>query len=128
MQPEHWPAVVDAAQLTGMVRQFALNCVPASFEAGLLKLRLDAGAETRRTQQIEDRLVQGLSKYWGREIRIAYEASGAVLASAARQRLLAAQDRVEIAAAAFGEDPAVKGLRERFGAEVDVGSIKPAQA
>jgi DNA polymerase-3 subunit gamma/tau len=125
-RPEHWPALIDAAQLTGMVRQFALNCVPASFEADLLKLRLDAGAEARRTRQIEDRLVQGLSKYWGREIRIAYEASETGLASAARQRLLAAQDRAELAAAAFSEDPAVKGLRERFGAEVDVASIKPA--
>jgi DNA polymerase-3 subunit gamma/tau len=127
-QPEHWPALIDAAPLTGMVRQFALNCVPASFEAGVLKLRLDADTDARRTKQIEDRLVQGLSKYWGREIRIAYEASGTGLASAARQRLLAAQDRVEAAAAAFSEDPAVKGLRERFGAEVEVGSVKPAQA
>ena len=30
------------------------------------------------------------------------------------------------AAAAFEEDPAVKGLRERFGAEVDAASVKPA--
>ena len=29
-----WPAVVDAAQLSGMARQFALNCVPASFDNG----------------------------------------------------------------------------------------------
>ena len=44
----------------------------------------------------------------------------------ARQRAVADQDRVIRAAAAFEEDPAVKGLRERFGADVDAASVKPA--
>jgi len=122
---EHWPAVVDAAQLTGMTRQFALNCVPAGFEHGLLKLRLDAGAADRRTRQIEAKLAQGLSKYFGREIGLAIEVAAAALATPARQRVLAEQDRVSLAAAAFEDDPAVRGLRERFGAEVDSGSVKP---
>jgi hypothetical protein len=30
------------------------------------------------------------------------------------------------AAAGFEADPAVKGLRERFGADVDAASVKPA--
>jgi hypothetical protein len=37
----NWPAVVEAAGLSGMVRQFALNCVPASFD------QMTAGAEAR---------------------------------------------------------------------------------
>jgi hypothetical protein len=36
------------------------------------------------------------------------------------------QDRAQRAVTAFEEDPAVKGLRERFGAEVDAASVKPA--
>ena len=44
----------------------------------------------------------------------------------ARQRSLADQERIARAARAFDEDPAVKGLRERFGAEVDSASVKPA--
>jgi DNA polymerase-3 subunit gamma/tau len=122
---ENWPAIVEAAQLTGMTRQFALNCVPAGFEHGLLKLRLDAAAADRRSKQIEDKLVQALSKYFGRDIRLAIEIAAALLATPARQRVLAEQDRVSLAAAAFEEDPAVRGLRERFGAEVDGGSVKP---
>jgi len=35
------------------------------------------------------------------------------------------QGRVSRAAAAFESDPAVTGLRERFGAAVDVASVKP---
>jgi hypothetical protein len=39
---------------------------------------------------------------------------------------LAEQERIARAASAFEADPAVRGLRERFGADVDAGSVKPA--
>jgi len=121
----NWPAVVDAAALTGMVRQLALNCLPAAFAQDLLTLRLDQAATDRRTRPIEEKLVQALSKYLGREIRVLFETSESGLDSPARQRAVAEQGRVARAAAAFESDPAVRGLRERFGAEVDVDSVKP---
>jgi len=122
----NWPAVVEAANLSGMVRQFALNCVPATFEHGVLALKLDQATADRRTRPIEDKLLQGLSKYLDRDIRVTYETAQSVLATPARQRLLQEQDKVIRAAAAFEADPAVKGLRERFGADVDAASVKPA--
>jgi len=122
----NWPAVVEAANLSGMVRQFALNCVPARFEHGVLTLQLDQATADRRTRPIEDKLLQGLSKYLGREIRVTFETAQSALATPARQRLLQEQDKVIRAAAAFEADPAVKGLRERFGADVDAASVKPA--
>jgi DNA polymerase-3 subunit gamma/tau len=121
----NWPAVVEAAGLSGMVRQLALNCVPGSFENSLLTLKLDQAASDRRTRPIEEKLVQGLSKYLGREIRVAFETADSALNSPARQRVQAEQDRVARAASAFESDPAVKGLRERFGADVDAASVKP---
>jgi DNA polymerase-3 subunit gamma/tau len=122
----NWPAVVEAANLSGMVRQFALNCVPATFEHGVLTLKLDQATADRRTRPIEDKLLQGLSKYLGREIRVTYETAQSILATPARQRLLQEQEKIVRAAAAFEADPAVKGLRERFGADVDAASVKPA--
>jgi DNA polymerase-3 subunit gamma/tau len=122
----NWPAVVEAANLSGMVRQFALNCVPASFERDVLALKFDQATADRRTRPIEDKLVQGLSKYLGRDLRVTFETAQTQLATPARQRALEEQDRVVRAAAAFEADPAVKGLRERFGADVDAGSVKPA--
>jgi DNA polymerase III subunit gamma/tau len=123
----NWATVVDAANLSGMVRQFALNCVPASFENGLLRLQLDQAAADRRTRQIEDKLVQCLSSYLGKEIRIAFETSESALITPARRRAMAEHDKTLRAAVAFEEDPAVKGLRERFGADVDVSSVKPTK-
>jgi DNA polymerase-3 subunit gamma/tau len=122
----NWPAVVEAASLTGMARQFALNCVPATFAHGVLALKLDQATADRRTRPIEDKLLQGLSKYLGRDIRLTFETAESALVTPARQRLLQEQDKVVRAAAAFEADPAVKGLRERFGADVDAASVKPA--
>jgi DNA polymerase III subunit gamma/tau len=122
----NWPAVVEAANLSGMVRQFALNCVPAAFEHGLLALQLDQATADRRTRPIEDKLIQGLSKYLGRDVRLTFETAQSALATPARQRLLQEREKAVRAAAAFEVDPAVKGLRERFGADVDAASVKPA--
>jgi hypothetical protein len=120
-----WPAVVEAANLSGMVRQFALNCVPASFENQVLNLRLDQALAERRTRPTEEKLLQGLARYLGRDIRIVFDVSASNLATPARQRVMAEQDKALRAAAAFEQDAAVKGLQERFGAEVDAASVKP---
>jgi DNA polymerase-3 subunit gamma/tau len=124
--PGSWPQIVETAGLTGMTRQFALNCFPASLDNDVLILRLDEAVAIRRTPQIEQKLVQALSKSFGRELRVLYEVSNAALATPARQRALADQDRAGRAVQAFEADPAVQGLKERFGAEVDLASVKPA--
>jgi hypothetical protein len=74
---------------------------------------------------MEEKLAQGLSGYLGAEIRVAYEPAEPALVTPARSRVLADQDRALRAAAAFEEDAAVKGLRERFGAQIDAASVKP---
>jgi len=122
----NWPMVVEAAGLTGMVRQLALNCVPASFESSLLTLKLDQAAADWRTKPLEDKLVQGLSKHLGKDIRVTFEAAPLEVETPARQRVLAEQERAARASSAFEADPAVKGLRERFGADVDAASVKPS--
>jgi hypothetical protein len=120
-----WAAVVNAAGLSGMVRQFAMNCVPADFENDVLRLQCDQATTDRRSKITDDKLVQCLSAYFGREIRVVFETSDAALVTPARRRAMAEQDKTLRAAVAFEEDPTVKGLRERFGADVDAASVKP---
>jgi DNA polymerase-3 subunit gamma/tau len=122
---DDWPAVVEAANLSGMVRQLALNCVPCNFENDVLTLKIDTAAADRRTRAIEEKLTSSLTKYFAREIRVNFEIAETEIASPARQRALAEQERMARAASAFDADPTVKGLRERFGADIDVGSVKP---
>jgi hypothetical protein len=91
-----------------------------------LALRLVQATADRRTRPIEEKLLQGLSRYFGRDIRVTFETAQSDLVTPARQRLLQEQDKAVRAAAAFEADPAVRGLRERFGAEADAASVKPA--
>jgi DNA polymerase-3 subunit gamma/tau len=121
----NWPAVVEAAALSGMVRQFAMNCVPSNFANDVLNLKIDPAVAERRTRAIDDKLILGLSKYFGRDLRVNFETAEADIASPARLRAAAEQERIARAASAFESDPTVKGLRERFGADIDSGSVRP---
>jgi DNA polymerase-3 subunit gamma/tau len=121
----NWAAVVDAAGLSGMVRQFALNCVPGSFDNAVLRLQVDPAVADRRSKNTDDKLEKSLIAYLGREIKVLYENAESALITPARRRVMAEQDKTLRAAVAFEDDPIVKGLRERFGAEVDLTSVKP---
>ena len=121
----NWTSVVEAAGLSGMVRQFAMNCVPAAFDNDVLRLQCAQAVTDRRTKNTDDKLVQCLSTYFGRDIRVVFDTSDAALVTPARQRAMAEQDRSVRAAVAFAEDPSVKALCERFGADVDAASVKP---
>ena len=121
-----WPAVLEQAQVSGMVRQFALNCVPVSFEQDVLKLALDGAAADRRTPQLEERLSQALSRHLDRPLRLLIETAASEVMTPARQRVQGEQQRAQSAMDAFDQDPAVRALRERFGASVDGNSVKPS--
>jgi len=121
----NWASVVDAAGLSGMVRQFALNCVPGSFDNAVLRLQVDPAVAERRSKNTDDKLEKSLIAYLGREIKVLYESAESSLITPARRRVMAEQDKTLRAAEAFEDDPTVKGLRERFGAEVDLTSVKP---
>ena len=127
MDAASWPRIVEDAQLSGMIRQFALNCIPVSFEQDVLRLALDPQAADRRTQQVEDRLVQQISRFMERPIRVVIESAHAEVATPARQRAREEQQRSEDAVQSFDKDPAVRALRDRFGAAVEGGSVKPVQ-
>jgi DNA polymerase III subunit gamma/tau len=124
---ENWASVVDAAQLTGMARQFAHNCLPAGFADDVLRLRIDAAAADRRTRQIEEKIAQGLSEYFGRNIRLLFEVATDLEGTPARVRVREDEDSQLRARAAFEDDSTVRGLRERFGAAIDPSSVKPVR-
>ena len=121
----NWMQVVAAADLSGMAKQLAMNCVPAGLIGDALTLQVDPATAHSRTKQIDDKLAQGLSRYLGREIRINFDASQAAVNTPVRQQFVVDEDRASRAVAAFDADPAVRGLRERFGADVDLTSVKP---
>jgi DNA polymerase III subunit gamma/tau len=122
-----WDALVATLGLQGTARHFAANCVLLERKAGLVRLRLDPAGDSFRRPQIESRLAEALSQHYGETIRLEItqaEAPGEIFTPARRDALVA-EDRQRAAEQAIDSDPAVRAMREVFGATVRPGSVKP---
>jgi DNA polymerase-3 subunit gamma/tau len=122
-----WSSIVTALGLQGTARHFATNCVMLERKGGVVRLRLDPAGESFRRPQIESRLAEALTQHFGEPVRLEItqaEAPGEILTPAKRDAL-AADDRQRAAEAAIESDPAVRAMRDVFGATVRPGSVKP---
>jgi DNA polymerase-3 subunit gamma/tau len=122
-----WGSIVTALGLQGTARHFAANCVMLERRPGIVRLRLDPAGESFRRPQIESRLAEALSQYFGEPVRLEItqaESPDEILTPAKRDALVA-DDRQRAAEAAIESDPAVRAMRDVFGATVRPGSVKP---
>lgn len=92
-----------------------------------VKLRLDPAGESYYRPQIIERLAQALSQHYGQAVRleigvgeIAHEE-----VTPARQQAQLADERLKAAEQAIEGDPAVRAMRDTFGATVQPGSVRP---
>ena len=120
-----WSAMVAALDLQGPARQLANHCVLAARSGDVLRLRLDRSGEMFRRPQLEQKLVQALSAHLGRALRIEISVSEDAEDTPARRQALASDERLRAAEEAIEADPAVRAMREVFGATVQPGSVKP---
>jgi DNA polymerase-3 subunit gamma/tau len=111
--------------LQGPARQLANHCVLTARNGDVLRLRLDRAGEMCRRPQLEQKLAQALSEQHGRPIRIEISVSDAAEDTPARRQAHAADERLRAAEEAIEADPAVRAMREVFGATVQPGSVKP---
>ena len=116
--------MVGEMALTGLVRSLALNCQFVSQCDGTVRLALDPRFQAARTPAIESKLQQALGAYFGGAVRLEFVADAAAQTPAQVQER---EGRAALVAArqAFGEDPTVKALQERFGATVLPDTIRP---
>jgi DNA polymerase III subunit gamma/tau len=123
-----WAAIVGQLELTGAARQLASHCVFLGRQGATVSLGLDPHHQLVRTPATEEKLAQALARHFGAPVRLEFRAAEA--AGAETPALLARRlSDAELAAAqrAFEEDPAVKGLRERFGATVLPETVRPVK-
>jgi DNA polymerase-3 subunit gamma/tau len=122
-----WTAMVAEMGLSGAVRSLALNCQLLGRRDGTVRLALDPRFQATRTPGVESKLQQALGAYFGGAVRLEFVADGAAETPAQIQEREA---RTALAAArqAFGEDPTVKALQERFGATLLPDTIRPTRS
>ena len=121
-----WAAMVAEMGLSGAVRSLALNCQFLGHRDGAVRLALDPRFQAARTPNVETKLSQALSAHLGGPVRLEFVTDAAAETPAqvqereGRTALLAARQ-------AFGEDPTVKALQERFGATLLPDTIRPTR-
>jgi DNA polymerase-3 subunit gamma/tau len=82
---------------------------------------------------LEQKLAAALSEYFAEPVRLDFQAAGPSTTPApesgeltpARREALAAEERQRAAEQAIESDPAVRAMREVFGATIKPGSVKP---
>jgi len=121
-----WTTMVGEMALSGAVRSLALNCQFLGHRDGLIRLALDARFQATRTPGVEAKLQQALNGYFGGPVRLEFVAEAAAETPAQIQER---ERRAAMVAArqAFGEDPTVKALQERFGATLLPDTIRPTR-
>ena len=124
---DDWESLVAGLGLQGLAKQFAAHCLLLERAPGVVRLQLDPSGEAFRRPQIEQRLAQLLSERYGETVRldIVQADRPGVLPTPARRETLANEDRQRAAEQSIEADPAVRAMREVFGATVKPGSIRP---
>jgi DNA polymerase III subunit gamma/tau len=122
-----WPAMVAQMNLQGMVRELAAHTTLAGKQGNKVQLVLDADGEHFRRPQLEEKLAQALSAYFGEPVRLELSVADRALDTLARQQKAAADDRVQQAKAAIENDPNVRAMRDMFGATVQPDSVRPTE-
>jgi DNA polymerase III subunit gamma/tau len=126
---DDWAAIVAGLGLQGPASQLAAHCVLVGLQGGQVTLRLDPAAAHFLRPQLEQKLVEALSRHYGTAVRLTIvtdeDGPAAAVATPARQQARAAEERQRAAEQAIESDANVRALREVFGATVQPGSVKP---
>jgi DNA polymerase-3 subunit gamma/tau len=122
-----WIAILNQLDLQGAARQLASHCVLIGHQPGLVRLALDPRVKFVRTSSQEEKLAQALSRHYGETVRLEFTTASGEAETPAQAEQRASQQELDVARQAFETDPAVKSLRERFGATLLPDTIRPVK-
>ncbi|MFZ1388465.1 MAG: DNA polymerase III subunit gamma/tau [Thiolinea sp.] len=120
-----WHELFSRLKLGGMAQQLAEHCLLKSIDDNLVCLLLDSGASNLQTSRTEEQLIEALSEALGQPVRVVLESVPDLADTPEKRRLRVTKERQVEAEQAIEQDPIVLQLKERFGASVVSGSIRP---
>jgi DNA polymerase-3 subunit gamma/tau len=123
--PGSWSAILAQLEVSGLARQLANNCVLIGRTGNLVRLGLDPRNNMMRVPGAVDKLTQALSKYFGETVRLDFEAPIAGAETPAQAEKRAVVEELDSARQSLESDPAVRALRETFGATLLPDSVRP---
>ena len=120
-----WLDILNQAEVQGLPRQLANHCILLGHEPGLVRLGVDPSVKFVRTSSQEEKLAQALSRYYGETVRLEISSASGEFETPARAEARVSQQELESARQSMETDPAVQGLRERFGATLLPDTVRP---
>jgi DNA polymerase-3 subunit gamma/tau len=122
-----WEALVQAAGVTGAMRNLADHCEVLLAESNRFELVLAKDKTDFNTDHVRSRLQKTLSEHLGRDIRLVITAGDPPRPTPAERRRATESERVRAAREALEQDPTIKAVQAAFDAVLEPDSIQPAQ-
>lgn len=125
--PSDWNSLVQTMALTGMAAQLAANGTCHDLDQQTLTLELPRAHEHLATDSARNKLQQALDAQWqpATAPKLKIQVVASVADAPARRAQEAAATRQQEAVRAIENDPTVRQLQERLGAQLRADSIKP---
>ncbi|NIR59227.1 MAG: DNA polymerase III subunit gamma/tau, partial [Gammaproteobacteria bacterium] len=123
---DEWSAIVDALGISGVARELAANCQLVGREGNTVELVLRPACAGLRSRGAEERLTQALRERYGTETQVVLREGDGTGETPAQRRERAESERRREALESIERDSNVRALRDTFGAEINPGSVRPA--
>ncbi|MGV6857499.1 MAG: DNA polymerase III subunit gamma/tau [bacterium] len=122
---DDWSGILPRLGLKSFAQAFASNCTLVACEEGLVTLAVSEHHEVLRNDKVEQKIVEALTTYYGRETRLKIEVQSEISDSPAAQKSRQIKENQLSAEAAIENDPVVQSLANEFDASVVPGSVNP---
>ncbi len=120
-----WHKLLPSLSLTGMAQQLAEHCLVKQIDGKQVSLWVDSSASNLQTIRAEEQIAAALTTTLGQEVHLSLELVPDLADTPEKRRLQITQERQAKAEQAIAQDPIVIQLKERFGASIVTGSIRP---
>lgn len=120
-----WHKLLSSLNLSGMAQQLAEHCLVKQIDGKHVHLWVDSSASNLQTSRAEEQIATALTNVLGREVHLSLEVISDLADTPEKRRLQITQERQAEAEQAIEQDPIVIQLKERFGASIVTGSIRP---
>ncbi|MCP4409261.1 MAG: DNA polymerase III subunit gamma/tau [Gammaproteobacteria bacterium] len=120
-----WPSVLRQLGLRGVAYALASNLSLKSRRPGEICLVLEAQHAQIRTKNAEARLQQALASYFSEDLRLRIDVESHAAETPAQRQNRSQAEKQQVAEQSIENDYLIQGLKERFGAKIVPGSVRP---
>lgn len=120
-----WHKLLPSLSLSGMAQQLAEHCLVKQIDGKQVRLWVDSSASNLQTIRAEEQIAAALTTTLGQEVHLSLELMPDLADTPEKRRLQIMRERQAEAEQAIEQDPIVIQLKERFGASIVTGSIRP---